>query len=173
MSEGGQNDKADFFLVPYDVTMLYGDDNQLVQKGISSNELMKLSQEIKAQKQLFVLDACQSGGALEAFASRGAAEEKAILQLARSCGIAMFAASGSEQFASEFGQLGHGIFTYSILEGLKGSADGSTKDGKITVSELKAFIDDKVPELTQKYKGQAQYPQSIIRGMDFPIIIIK
>ena len=75
--------------------------------------------------------------------------------------------------ASEVQQLGHGIFTYSLLAGLNGAADGGSKDGKITINELKSFIDDNVPELTQKYKGQAQYPQSWIRGMDFPLVIIK
>jgi len=36
------------------------------------------------KKQLFILDACQSGGAVKSFAQRGAVREKALAQLARS-----------------------------------------------------------------------------------------
>ncbi|MFM2363502.1 MAG: hypothetical protein RLZZ316_2404 [Bacteroidota bacterium] len=166
------NDKKEFFLVPHDVTQLYGNDDALAQKGISAVLLQQLSKEIKAQKQLFILDACQSAGALETLAAaRGAAEEKAIAQLARSTGTQWLTASGSEQFASEFSQLGHGSFTYCLLEAFKGAADQGDK--KLTVKELDAYLQTKVPEVTQKYKGTPQYPASYSYGNDFPIIIIK
>ena len=166
------NDKKEFFLVPYDVTQLYGNDDALAQKGFSAAALQQMSKEIKAQKQLFILDACQSAGALETIAAaRGAAEEKAIAQLARSTGTQWLTASGSEQFASEFQQLGHGSFTYCLLEAFKGEADQGDK--KLTVKELDAYLQNKVPEITQKYKGTPQYPASYSYGNDFPIIIIK
>jgi hypothetical protein len=169
---GVVNDKKEFFLVPYDVTQLYGNDNALAQKGFSAAALQQMSKDIKAQKQLFILDACQSAGALEVVASsRGAAEEKAIAQLARSTGTQWLTASGSEQFASEFSQLGHGSFTYCLLEAFKGEADQGDK--KLTVKELDAYLQNKVPEITQKYKGTPQYPASYSYGNDFPIIIIK
>ena len=170
MNEGIDYEK-DFYLVPYNVTKLYAADDMLAQKAISSKEITELSRSIAAQKQLFVLDACQSGGALQQVASRGAAEEKAIAQLARSTGTYWLTASGSEQFATEFQQLGHGVFTYAILEGLKGNADSG--DQKITAKELGAFIEDKVPELTEQYRGQAQFPRSYGFGQDFPLVIVK
>jgi hypothetical protein len=169
---GVVNDKKEFFLVPYDVIQLYGNDDALAQKGFSAAALQQMSKDIKAQKQLFILDACQSAGALEVLSSaRGAAEEKAIAQLARSTGTQWLTASGSEQFASEFSQLGHGSFTYCLLEGFKGEADQGDK--KLTVKELDAYLQNKVPEITQKYKGTPQYPASYSYGNDFPIIIIK
>ena len=119
---GVMNEKKEFFLVPQDVTQLYGADDALAQKGLSAKDLQQFSREIKAQKQLFVLDACQSAGALEVVAMRGAAEEKAIAQLARATGTHWLTASGSEQFASEFKQLGHGTFTYVLLEALSGQS---------------------------------------------------
>ena len=61
------------------------------------------------------MDACQSGGMTEYLALRGAAEEKAIAQLARSTGTYWLASSNSEQFASELSTIKHGVFTYSIL----------------------------------------------------------
>ena len=160
-----------FYIVPYDVTQLYGDEDALAQKGISADELMQFSKDISAQKQLFILDACQSAGALVSVAMRGAAEEKAIAQLARSTGTHWLTASGSEQFATEFSQIGHGVFTYALLKGLAGAADNG--DGQVTVNELKAYLEIEVPELTQKYRGIAQYPASYGYGNDFPVIIVK
>ena len=140
---------------------------------MSANQLQQFSKDIKAQKQLFILDACQSAGALETLAAaRGAAEEKAISQLARSTGTHWLTASGSEQFASEFTQLGHGAFTFVLLEALSGKADLGG-DKKITVKELDAYIQEQVPEVTAKYKGTPQYPASYGFGNDFPIGVVK
>jgi WD40 repeat protein len=166
------NDKNKFFLVPYDVTQLYGNDDALEQKGFSAIELQQMSKDIKAQKQLFILDACQSAGALNSVVSaRGAAEEKAISQLARATGTYWLTASSSEQFASEFSQLGHGSFTYCLLQAFKG--DANPGDNKLTVKILDAYLQTKVPEITQKYKGTVQYPVSYSYGNDFPIIMVK
>jgi WD40 repeat protein len=170
---GVLNQIKEFYLVPHDVTQLYGNDEALAQKGLSANQLQQFSKEIKAQKQLFILDACQSAGALETLAAaRGAAEEKAIAQLARATGTHWLTASGSEQFASEFTQLGHGTFTYVLLEALSGKADKGG-DKKVTVKELDAYLQEVVPELTAKYKGTPQYPASYGFGNDFPIGVVK
>jgi uncharacterized caspase-like protein len=165
------NDNKEFFLVPSDVTQLYGNDAALAQKGFSATLLQQWSREIKAQKQLFILDACQSAGALTKVAGiRGAAEEKAIAQLARSTGTQWLTASGSEQFASEFEQLGHGSFTYCILQALSGAANTGKQ---LTVKQLDAYLQLTVPEVTAKYKGTPQYPASFSYGNDFPIFIFK
>lgn len=162
-----QDDAKEFYLVPHDVTQLYGDDGALKQKGISAKELKQISSGIPAQKQLFILDACQSAGALTSVAFRGAAEEKAIAQLARSTGTHWLTASGSEQFATEFDELGHGVFTYALLEALSGKADSGDK--RITVNEIKAYIESRVPEISEQYKGSPQYPSSFGFGQDFPV----
>ncbi|MFH1001020.1 MAG: caspase family protein, partial [Bacteroidota bacterium] len=167
-----EEESAQFYLIPTDVTQLYGQNKMLQEKAISQTELRQFSTDIKAQKQLFILDACQSGGMVEMLASRGAAEEKAISQLARSTGTYWLTASGSEQFAGEFAQLGHGIFTYCILQALTGKADGQN-DKKITIQELSTFVNDEVPKLSKQYKGNEQYPNTYGFGHDFPIIIVK
>lgn len=173
MSEGTAEVPKDFFLALNDVTQLYGRDDLLQSKGISAAELRDLSKKISAQKQVFFLDACQSGAAVETFAMRGAAEEKAILQLARSTGSYMIASTGSDQYATEFKELGHGVFTYAILQGMNCNADGSEKDSKVTIKELEAYLNDQIPSLTEKYHGSVQYPKAWSKGMDFPIGICK
>ncbi|MEM1406842.1 MAG: caspase family protein, partial [Bacteroidota bacterium] len=49
MSEGAER-KSEFFLVPNDVTQLYGRDDMLYDRAISANELQELSKNINAQK---------------------------------------------------------------------------------------------------------------------------
>jgi WD40 repeat protein len=171
MSTGTDAEKPLFYLVPHDVTKMYEADEMLKKLGISANEIGEFSKNIKAQKQLFVIDACQSGGAMQTLAMRGAAEEKAIAQLARSTGTYFIAASGTEQFATEVAELGHGIFTYSVIEALKGSC--KSQDGKVTVNLLKSCVEDLVPELSKKHKGQPQFPTGYGFGMDFPIVLVK
>lgn len=173
MSMGRDNETPEFYIIPYDVTNLYGDDDLLKEKAISTDEILNLSKEIAAGKQLFILDACQAGGALTAFNSRGAKREKAVAQLARSTGTFFLLASGAIQYASEASELEHGIFTYAILEALEGKADGSSGDDKITANELKSYVEDRVPELTQQYMLTPQYPTGYSYGQDFPIVIVK
>lgn len=171
MSSGSETDKSQFYLVPHNVTKMYEADDMLKKSGISATEIGEFSKNIKAQKQLFVIDACQSGGAMQTLAMRGASEEKAIAQLARSTGTYFIAASGSKQFATEVAELGHGVFTYSVIEALKGLC--KSQDGKVTVNLLKSCVEDLVPELSKKHKGQPQFPTGYGFGQDFPIGIVK
>jgi len=161
----------EYYLVPTDITKLYGDPAQLSARGISATELRGYLTQVKSQKQIILMDACHSGGALKSLNVRAAAtDEKAIVQLARSSGVVMIASSGTKQFATEFEELKHGVFTYALLEALDGKADNGDK--KITVNELKFFMEERVPELTKQHGGQAQYPTGYITGNDFPISVI-
>jgi uncharacterized caspase-like protein len=172
MTEPAPDQPQEFFIVPHDITQLYGKNELLQSRGVSATTLKNFASSVNAQKQVFILDACQSAGALEAMSNRGAAEEKAIAQLARSTGTFWITATGSEQFAAEFEKLGHGIFTYLLLEGLSGKAD-TNSDKKLTVRELSTYIENKVPELSEELKGVAQYPSAYSFGNDFPILIYK
>ena len=159
-----------FFFIPTGSSRLY-DLSSLQKDAIEASVLQDKLKNIKALKQLIIMDACQSGASVELLATRGAAEEKAIAQLSRSAGIHVMASAGSEQFATEFAELGHGLFTYLLIKALQGDADGAPKDGKVTIYELKSYLDDQVPELTQKMKGKPQYPYTFSRGQDFPIVL--
>jgi WD40 repeat protein len=163
---------APFYFVPTDVTKLYGDPELLRSKGISGTELGDYLTQIKSRKQIVLTDACHSGGIIKTgIKVRAAAnDERAIVQLARSSGVVWIASSGSKQFATEFDQLKHGVFTYALLEALDGKADNG--DRKVTVNELKIFMEERVPELTKQYGGEAQYPIGYITGNDFPISVL-
>lgn len=159
-----------FYFIPTESSRLY-EAQSLHKEAIEANLLQEKLKHVKALKQLIIMDACQSGGSVELLATRGANEEKAIAQLSRSAGIHVIASAGSEQFATEFASLGHGLFTYALIKGLEGEADGAPKDGKVTIYELKSYIDDQVPEITRKLKGNPQYPYTFSKGHDFPLVI--
>lgn len=161
-----------FYFIPTEATHLY-DEKEVQSKAIDAEEFQEKLQQIKALKQVIIMDACQSGKSVDLLAQRGVLEEKAIAQLSRSAGIHVLASAGSEQYATEYVQLGHGLFTYVLLEALSGKADGGNKDGKITMYEIKSYIDDQVPERSLQLKGKLQFPYSFSRGHDFPIGVVK
>jgi len=134
------------------------------------NDMQQKLTAIPAKKVLVIMDACHSGAAADLLAVRGAAEEKALAQLARNVGVHVLASSGSEQYASEFAQLGHGVFTYVLLKGLQGEAD-MLKDGQVTVKELGLYIENETPKIAKQYKGQEQYPTTRHDGQDFPLVL--
>jgi WD40 repeat protein len=168
---GGVHD-GEFYFIPTDNVSLY-QKSKLDKSAISAKLLQEKFQQIKALKQIVLLDACHAGASTEVLAQRGSSSEKALAQMSRSEGIHVLAAAGSEQQATEFGSLGHGVFTYVLIEAISGKADGAPKDGKVTIYELISYLDDQVPEISQKYQGQAQYPYTFSLGHDFPITIIK
>lgn len=166
---GGVND-GEFYFIPSDNVSLY-QKSKLEKSAISATILQEKFRAIKALKQIVLLDACHAGASTEVLAQRGSGNEKALAQMSRSEGIHVLAAAGSEQQATEFGSLGHGVFTYVLMEAIRGKADGSPKDGKVTIYELISYLDDQVPEVSQRYQGQAQYPYTFSLGHDFPITI--
>lgn len=68
-------------------------------------------------------------------------------------------------------KLGHGVFTYYLLKGLKDKAD-EDNDGTITIEELKGYVTLKVQEFTQEHFMTSQKP--LVKGnISAPIIAGK
>lgn len=160
----------EFYLVPKDVSDLKNVQAELESKGIPAKLLQQYAVEIQAQKQLFILDACQSAGAFDEMLSASGEQQKSIAVVSRSTGTHWMAASGAQQYANEFSQLGHGAFTYVLLQALNGSA---ASNKMITVNGLKNYIQLEVPALMKKYSGTLQYPASYGFGNDFPVELLK
>jgi uncharacterized caspase-like protein len=89
-----------------------------------------------------------------------------MARLVKATGRATLMASSNTQVALE-GYQGHGVFTWALLEGLKGKAAGA--DRQITVGSLADFVSETLPELTYKQFGYEQVPQRELQGMNFPI----
>ena len=157
----------EFYLVSADVA---DGGESLLKNGIPAKDLQQYAVDIQAQKQLFILDACQSAGAFDAMLKHDGEQQKSLAVVARSTGTHWMAASGSTETAKEFGELGHGAFTYVLLQALQGQAAANKM---ITVNGLKTFMQVQVPELMKKYNSSPQYPASYGLGNDFPVEIIK
>lgn len=173
MMFNNEDNSSDFYLIMSDITNLYGEKKMLDQKGISAKELLEISKNLPAQKQVFVLDACQSGAALKDLAIRGVEREKTLARLARNTGTFFLTAAQDAEFANEVGALEHGVFTYAILELLEGSTALKNNDETISIYELKSYVETRVPELSREHKGSPQYPTGYSFGNDFPIGVVK
>jgi len=153
-----------YFYLPVDFR--YKNENSVREKGMSQNDFKLALSKIQAMKSLTILDTCNSGSFAEAMASRGVLQKTAINKLTRATGRATIVASSKDQVALE-GYKGHGVFTYTLLEALRGKGYGT--DNKITIKELALYIEDILPDRTYEKWGYEQVPQSNITGNDFPI----
>ncbi len=161
-----EDGKTEFYYVLHDVTQMT-DVSKCQASGLSGEEMRQALKTIQATKQILFVDACNSGAFAQSFAVRGAAEENALAKLSRASGSVIIASTTSTQFAREFAELNHGVFTYTLLEALSGKA--SKENGEISVARIKEYIDDYVPQYTKQYQGEAQWPTTFMFGMDFPI----
>ncbi|WP_417832537.1 caspase family protein [Terasakiella sp.] len=158
-----------WYFMPYDVTYPERPDH-VREKGIPSSELEAWVAEIPAQKVVMLMDSCKSGAAVAK--TRGFEERKALSRLSRTSGIHVIAGAAKEQFAVELTDLGHGAFTYTILEALNGGGINPRKnDGLVSVRGLSRFIEDRLPELSEEGGREPQFPVISSRGQDFPLAV--
>jgi WD40 repeat protein len=165
----GSTENGIFYFITSEITGMYQQDK--LKDALRVNELQEKFKLLPALKQVVFVDACHSGSSVETLAMRGASEEKALAQLSRSSGVHVMASSESEQQSAEIKSLGHGVFTYVLLEALNGKADGAPADSKITVYEIKSFIDDQVPEVSFNLIRHKQFPSTFSMGHDFPLVM--
>jgi WD40 repeat protein len=153
-----------YYFLPVDFR--YTGQDSFAKQGISMNDFKRYLINIQAMKTLLLIDTCNSGSFSEAITSRGVTDKTALSKLARAVGRATIAASSKNQVAME-GYEGHGVFSYTMLEGMKGKA--ADKNGEITINRLATFIEETLPELTFKKWGYEQIPQKSLIGSDFQI----
>lgn len=166
MAGHGLTDDTDgmYYFLP--VNFRYTGQESVTRQGISMNDFKRFLINIQAMKTLLLIDTCNSGSFSEAIASRGVTDKTAISKLARAVGRATIAASSKNQVALE-GYEGHGVFSYTLLEGMGGKA--ADRKGNITINNLATFIEETLPDLTFKKWGYEQIPQKSLIGSDFAI----
>lgn len=136
------------------------------QNGISFADLSDVLSRLDARKITLLLDTCKSGNALEGLdvAER---DQRVLGIFGGRVGLHLLAATDKGQLATELSSLGHGIFTYSLLEALSGKADLQPTDGLISVKELVTYAEDSVARLSSQYSSLPQRPTAYSRGYDF------
>ncbi len=149
-----------FYLIPYDLGY-QGKRTELDEVGlktildhsISDQELERAFEKLDAAHILLIIDACNSGQALEAEEKRrGPMNSKGLAQLAYEKGMYILTAAQGYQAALEAEKLGHGLLTQALVEdGLKSAAaDTAPKDGKISVREWLSYPTQRVPQLQEE-----------------------
>lgn len=136
-----------------------------------------LSRYIAAKKVVIFTDACHSGGIL----ATGVAEKgfiggesnlinRYLADLANAKdGIVVFTASQPGEVSQEREDLGHGVFTYYLLEGLRGKAD-LNNDYTVTVGELMDFVEDQVKRATNG--NQRPLRSATVFDHDLPMSVL-
>ncbi len=148
-----------FYLIPHDLGYA-GARTDLDETGlktilshsVSDLELEQACEGIDAGHMLMVIDACNSGQALEAEEKRrGPMNSKGLAQLAYEKGMYILTAAQSFQAAMEAEQLGHGYLTYALVEeGLKSAAaDVDPKDGQVVLREWLDYATERVPRMQE------------------------
>jgi hypothetical protein len=147
------DDGLEKYLVPHDA-----DPADLYTTALPMREIETILQRLASERVVFIADACYSGaasGRTFATASRRAFVSDTFLnRLARGRGRVVLTASRAGEVSEERDLLRHGVFTYYLLEGLRGAAD-TDRDGFVTVDEAYAYVSRTVPPAT----GQGQHPQ--------------
>jgi WD40 repeat protein len=149
-----------FYLIPHDLGYTGGIEkldsagmNMILGHSISDLELQKAFERIDAGQLLLVIDACNSGQALEAEEKRrGPMNSAGLAQLAYEKGINVLTAAQGYQAAIEATQYGHGLLTYALVEeGLKTAmADTQPRDGQVVVREWLDYATQRVPQIQEK-----------------------
>jgi peptidoglycan hydrolase-like protein with peptidoglycan-binding domain len=130
------SDGEDLYLLPYD-----GVPSLLDQTSLQRNELFDVIAAAKPKSATIFLDTCYSG------LSRGdetlLASARPILITAKHQaapeGFTVFSAASGLQISSGLDEAKHGLFSYYLMRGMEGLADGNG-DRAITAGELHAYV---------------------------------
>ena len=116
-------------------------------RGFSFDELTKMIQKSVSTRVVAILDCCYSGAAK---VSKGREDDAATLgriaiddksrKLPQGQGKYILAASQSAQEAYALTTSDHSIFTYYLLQGLKGNAESVDSEGNVTPQSLGSYV---------------------------------
>ncbi|CAM8635262.1 Caspase domain containing protein [Oxalobacteraceae bacterium] len=133
-------DGQSLYFLPYGV-----DKDLLSRTAIGQKEVVAALIASKPKSVTMFIDSCYSGqtrGGETLLASAKPLTLKAIANVYPS-NFTVITASSNDQISSSSVELKHGIFSFYLMKGMEGDADGN-KDGKITAGEMQDYLSDKV-----------------------------
>jgi hypothetical protein len=153
---GIERDGLAKYLIPSDA-----DPDDLFSTALPMDDLQTIFARIEAERVVVFLDACYSGAAGgRTFAARRtratAVDDLFLERLTRSRGRAIVTASKPAEVSVELPELGHGIFTYYLTEGLRGAGD-LNRDGIVSLQELYEYVEQQVVRKSRAVGGN-QHP---------------
>ncbi|MBW1672812.1 MAG: caspase family protein [Deltaproteobacteria bacterium] len=145
-------DGLEKYLLPYDA-----DPKDLYATALPMGEVSRIFSRIRSERLVFIADSCYSGASggrtIGITDIRANISEAFLERIASGKGRVIITASGANEVSAENDELRHGVFTYYLVEGLRGKADAD-KDGLITIDEVYRYVSEHVPRAT----GQEQHP---------------
>ncbi|MDR4495169.1 MAG: caspase family protein [Nitrospirales bacterium] len=145
-------DGLEKYLIPYDA-----DPQDLYTTGLPMREVETIFHRLSAERVIFITDSCYSGATagrtFSTAARRATLSDGFLNRLSKGKGRVVLTASRAGEVSEERDDLGHGVFTYYLLEGLNGKADVDG-DSIVTVDEAYSYLSAHVPQAT----GQNQHP---------------
>lgn len=138
------------FLLPSDA-----DPTRLFSTAIRMSDVERILRRLQSERIVFMADTCFSGAAAEpgtrGISVPGRALRAVTLRLTPRLpsgkGCAILTASKDSEAAQERSELGHGLFSYYLLKGLRGEADAN-HDHVVTVDELFNYVQTMVSRAT-------------------------
>lgn len=132
----------------------------------------RVFQKLKAERVVFFADTCFSGasGGRTLLASldrgsRGRLNDDFLAKIVTRQGRIIISASKANQLSQEDKKLGHGVFTYFLLKGLRGGAEDADDDGMISTTELMPYLQKEVSAYTEtKQEPDMKGEGSVIVG---------
>ncbi len=150
------------YLLPHDA-----DPEDIVTRGILMTDLARWIEAIDAPAVVVCLDCCHAAKVITRGPS-GSVEPRdmrirpVLLQALTGRGRYLIASCDEGQVSIEAEHLGHGLFTYHLLDGLRGAGDRDG-DGKVGISELFEFVAEAV-DREARALGMVQKPWSSSSG---------
>jgi hypothetical protein len=159
-----------FYLLPWDVDDISSEE-AIAGAALATDELQELLLVLPARRIVLILDTCHAEGFSKDI-YRYVSRQAALGKLVRATGRAILCSSSEKQQALE-GHGGHGLFTYVLLEGLRGAADvAGNGDGRVTVEESARYVVQTVPELARQLWQYQQTPTYSYFGRDFTLGVV-
>ncbi|MCF6251585.1 MAG: caspase family protein, partial [Methylococcaceae bacterium] len=160
---------GEWYFMPHE-TLLNDNQSYYEQVGVSAKEIQQIFINSKVQHFMVMIDACYSGAGINAFRKMQDVQRHFSRDLSKSVGVVVLAATRKDQQAAELIDLGHGLFTYVVSEGMKGAADLNPRNRSISAHEVADYSTDTIPTFSKKYLGASQEPTSFTMGSDFTLL---
>jgi WD40 repeat protein len=165
------NRLLDLYLLAHDT-----DPDNIAGTGLLMEHVRESISQIPARDVLVLTDACH-GAALGGIAGMRGVKENPIHQvfleklIHASGGLAILTASEAAQASYENERWGnHGVFTYFLLQGLRGDADAD-HDGIVSLDEIIEYVRERVKTATESRQIPAVGPTSFDRQLPLSIVI--
>ncbi len=136
------------------------DINNLYATALSNNDIYDMLNRVESKRMITFLDSCYSAATVNRKNQTRDIQVEIPWENFEGEGRVTISASNGKQLSLEMDSYQHGIFTYYLLTGMKGKADGTAgkeRDGVVEVEELWNYVKDKVSE-TAKKEGNRQTP---------------